>query len=253
MPLLFLLLPFLLIGLVARWRDPSFAPWLIYAVVLFAFTALVSAVHVPFGTFIHSAVALVPHAYLLVIVGVGTAVAWMGKRRSAWDIPRATRNITAMLVAIVLIAGAGATIATMRVWEAERSARSPIIAALDEVAAPGDVLMSADAGAYHYHGGRPGIVTPADPIDVVEEAMRRYDVRWLALESEHIVRSLVPVLTGELKPGWLSEPVVVVERQELEPATDAATEPSEGTPESRAPRAVLYAVCLDAVDTRCDR
>jgi hypothetical protein len=258
MPLLFLLLPFLLIGLVARWRDASFAPWLIYAVALFTFTAIVSAVHVPFGTFIHSAVALVPHAYLLVVVGIGIGVTWIGQRRSGWDIPRATRNITAMLVAIVVIAGAGASLATMRAWEDDRSARAPIIAALDEVAAPDDVLMSADAGAYHYHGDRPGIVTPADPIEVVEEAMRRYEVRWLALESEHIVRSLVPVLTGELRPGWLSDPVAVVPRAEPDAADGtsdpvaAAADPA-GDSTARAPRAVLYAVCLDESDTRCDR
>ena len=253
LPLLFVLLPFLLIGLRARWRDSAFAPWLIYATALFAFTAIVSAVHVPFGTFIHSAVALVPHAYLLVIVGIGGAVAWVGSRRTGWDVPRASRNITTMFVAIVLVAGVGATIVTMRAWESERSTREPILAALDEAADPSDVLMSADAGAYHYHGGWPGIVTPEDPLDVIEEAMRRYEVRWLALESEHIVRSLVPVLTGEVRPAWLSEPIAVVDRELIETDDQATDGVAARTPADDAPRAALYAVCLDASDRRCDR
>ena len=210
LPLLFVLAPFLLVGIVARRRDRSFAPWLIYAVALFLFTALVSAVHVPFGTFIHSAVALVPHAYLLAIVGIAVVVGWVGSRRAGWDIPRATRAITAMLVAIVLIGSAGATLATMRIWEADRAAREPVLVGLAQAADRADVVMSADAGAYHYHGGWSGIVTPEDPLPVVEEAMRRYGVRWLALESAHIVESLVPVLTGETRPAWLSDPIVVV-------------------------------------------
>ena len=258
LPLLFVLVPFVLIGIAGRWRDSVFAPWLIYAVALFLFTALVSAVHVPFGTFIHSAVALVPHAYLLAIIGIAMAVGWVGQRRPSWDVPRATRNITAMLVAIVLVMSAGATLVTMRSWDAERQSREPVLAALAQLATPGDVLMSADAGAYEYHGGWRGIVTPDDPLPVVEEAARRYGVRWLALEAEHIVTSLVPVLTGEVRPEWLSEPVLVV------PADVAADAGEEGAGQAEdtvvtadaladAPRAALYAVCLEPDDPRCDR
>jgi 4-amino-4-deoxy-L-arabinose transferase-like glycosyltransferase len=264
LPLLFVLVPFVPIGVARRWREPDFAPWLIYAVALFAFTALVSAVHVPFGTFIHSAVALVPHAYLLALVGIATTVGWLGRRRPGWDIRRATRNITAMLVVIVLVVSAGATLATMRAWDAERQSREAVLGALADVAAPGDVVMSADAGAYAYHGGWPGVVTPADPLPVVEEAARLYDVRWLVLEAAHIVPSLVPVLTGQVRPPWLSDPVLVVEASVTDDAggpeagTDEAIgeDPLAGAADSRlagAPRSALYAVCLRADDRRCDR
>jgi hypothetical protein len=250
LPLLFVLVPFVGIGIAARWRDGAFAPWLIYAITLFAFSALVSAIHVPYGTFIHSAVALVPHAYLAAIVGVGVAVAWVGRRRSGWDIPRATRNLTTMLVAIVVVVSAGATLATMRAWESERASRQPVLAALAEVADAGDVVMSADAGAYWYQGGWPGIVTPSDPLPVVEDAARRYGVRWLALEAEHIVPSLVPVLTGEARPPWLSEPVLVVPDGES-PAEAHPGAGEDADPLDDAPRAALYAVCLDVTDQRC--
>ena len=84
-----------------------------------------------------------------------------------------------------------------------------MLTALADVAHPGDVVMSADAGAYSAPGGWPGIVTPDDPLPVVEEALRLYGVRWLALEAEHVMAALVPVLTGGARPDWLSEPVLV--------------------------------------------
>ena len=51
----------MLVGAWHRRRDAAFGPFFGYAALLFAFSALVSAVHVPGGTFIHSAVALAPH------------------------------------------------------------------------------------------------------------------------------------------------------------------------------------------------
>ena len=60
----------MVIGAWRRRRDALFGPFLAYAVLLFAFSAIVSAVHVPGGTFIHSAVALAPHGYVLALEGI---------------------------------------------------------------------------------------------------------------------------------------------------------------------------------------
>ena len=70
--------------------------------------------------------------------------------------------------------------------------------------------MSPDAGGYRYLTGHPGIVTPDDPLPVVEQALRLYDVRWLALERDHITASLAPLLAGTQRPSWLSAPIAVV-------------------------------------------
>ena len=64
---------------------PTSRPFFVYAALLFAFSALVSAVHVPGGTFIHSAVALAPYSYILALEGIVLAVGWVAARRSAWD------------------------------------------------------------------------------------------------------------------------------------------------------------------------
>jgi 4-amino-4-deoxy-L-arabinose transferase-like glycosyltransferase len=248
MPMLGLLVPFLLIGAWVSRRSRDFAPWFIYFIALFAFTALVSAVHVPFGTFIHSAVALLPHAYLLVMVGVAAVVYWIAARRPHWNAERATRNLSFMLVGVIMVVSTVTTLGTIEAWRGERDARLEVLAALAEEADPGDIVMSSDAGAYQYHGDWDGIVTPDDPLPVVEEALRLYDVRWLALEGAHVTNALRPVLTGEEQPDWLSAPIVVM------PPLVADDETDEAGPEDEepVPRAALFAVCLAHDDERCE-
>ena len=85
-----ILVPFMLIGAWKRRRDTTFGPYFGYAVLLFAFSALVSAVHVPGGTFIHSAVALAPHGYVLALLGIVASVEWAARRRPGWNVPAAS-------------------------------------------------------------------------------------------------------------------------------------------------------------------
>jgi hypothetical protein len=243
-PLLVVLVPLALIGLWRQRRETAFMPWSAYAVVLIAFSAIVSAVHVPYGTFLHSAVALLPHAYLLSALGLAVLVRWVADRRPSWDAPRATRVFSIMLVIVFLIVSAVGTLITIRGWQAQREGRVAILEALATHARPGDVVMSPDAGAYRYFGGWPGIVTPEDPLPVIEEALRRYDVRWLVLERAHMVNALGPVLAGKTQPDWLSDPLV---------ATAPPAHPDAGRDDDTTPEAALYAVCLAEDDARCDR
>jgi hypothetical protein len=57
------------------------------------------------------------------------------------------------------------------------------------------------------------------------------------LERAAVVPALAPVLAGEMRPTWLSEPV--------------ATVPGRQQPDTTA--AAVYAVCLSDVDARCDQ
>ena len=85
-------------------------------------------------------------------------------------------------------------------------------------------------------------MTPDDPLPIVEQALRLYGARWLALEGAHVTAGLRPLLAGEVRPAWLSEPLVTV--PSLPSTEDEALDPL--------PRAALYAVCLSPADTRCD-
>ena len=80
----------------------------------------------------------------------------------------------------------------------------------------------------------PGVVTPDDPIDVIESVARAYDTRWLVIEQDDAARALGPVLAGDLTVPWIGAPVFTV--------PDRA---------GGAPKLALYPVCTTTGDTRC--
>ncbi len=246
LPLVGVLAPLALLGAWVKRAESAFRPFLIYAAALFGASGLLFAVHVPKGTFVHSAGALLPHTFLLVLAGVSAAVAWVAARRPGWNTARASAIFGYGAVAVALAGAALQTAVTVEHWSSVRAVQVEIARPL--AAAPrAERVMSADAGAYRYLSGHPGIVTPNDPLPTIEAALRAYDVRWLALERAAVVPALIPVLTGELQPAWLSRPVVTV--------TDgAASVATGGSPAAAAaPAGALYAVCFDASDTRCAR
>ena len=81
--------------------------------VLLGFSAVVSAVHVPQGTFLHSAVALIPHASLLAVLGLTAMVGWVAGRRPSWHVEAATRNFTLMVVGVFLATTVVASLITI--------------------------------------------------------------------------------------------------------------------------------------------
>ena len=190
----------MLIGGWARRRSLDFGPFFVYAAVLFAFSALVSAVHVPGGTFIHSAVALAPHSYILALEGIVVAVGWIAARRPAWD--RGRR-------AIRVFGGADDRVR-------DRSPRSPARwsstrpgpASRDRVPSrwrtrwtrPArritDRVMSIDASGTRYWTGHGGVVLVNDPLDTIEEVARAYDIRWLVLDRDDAWPAVAPILDG---------------------------------------------------------
>lgn len=206
----FVLAPFLVIGGWARRRSLDFGPFFAYAALLFGFSTLVSAVHVPGGTFIHSAVALAPHAYILTLEGIAVVVAWIAARRRAWDPDAATNVFTGATLAFAAVAALLGSLFVHVIWADSRAKFVAVADALDRAGAPStDRVMSIDASGTKYWTGRGGVVLVNDPIETVERVARAYDTRWLILDGEDSVKAAVPILDDVERPAWLGEPIIL--------------------------------------------
>ena len=242
-PLGVVLLPCAAVGGWQLRRSAAFHPFLIYAAALFAVMALLFPIVVSHGTFLHAAAALVPYTFLLTVYGVRAVVDWASRRRPSWNAPNATRIFSASAVGVAAVIALLQTVSVTHDWSAARAVQTSVAAGM-ATALPGDRFMAADPGAINYVTGHQGIVTPADSLEVVESVMREYDVRWLILERDQIVPALEPVLTGAVKPDWLSRPVAIV------PGTQTAVATTGPAP-ATVPAGAVFAVCLSAGDTRC--
>jgi hypothetical protein len=237
------LAPFVLVGGWARRRSIDFGPFFIYAGLLFGAAGLIFAVHVPYGTFLHSAVALVPFAFIAGLEGVEIAARWAARHRRGWEEDRAARLFVAAAVLMVLLNAGLFAAMTGRSWNVDRDLRVTAGQGLDALAAPkSDLLLSADPGGLEYFTGHGGVVTPNDSLDVIHTVAVDYNVRWLVLERNHIVTPLTPVLTGVARPDWIGPPVFVIAfdgKKTGDPAVD------------NAPALAIYPICLSAHDARC--
>lgn len=235
------LIPFLLLGALARRHSKDFGPWFVYTFVAFAGATFLYPLHVPGGAFIHTAIGLAPHAAILAIEGVLILATALGARRSigsrsgGGDAPLAGRSV--LVWGVVALVVASAVIFTRPVhanWNATREPRVALAAQLDQLGvAASDRLLTIDAGGYKYFTGRGGIVTPDDPIETIEAVARAYGTRWLVLERADAARALGPVLGGT-RPAWIGSPVFSVPH-----------------PDGGLPRLALFPVCTTAEDTRC--
>ena len=236
----FVLTPFLVIGAWLQRRSIDYRVFFIYAALLFAASGLLFAIHVPLGMFLHSAVALVPHTYILVLEGVIGAVAWVAARRPKWNEAEATRFFLSATVGITILTGVLGTWKVQEEWGKERNDRQQLNAAMNRLGIGMDELvMSGDASGTKYFTGRGGVVTVSDPIDVVGQVGKAYGIRWLVLERDHIVDSLGPVLKGTERPSWIGAPVWTLRDSPPENADDTY------------PDIALYPLCFEPGDTRC--
>ncbi len=207
----FVLAPLMAVGAWARRRSPDFGPWFAYGGLLFSFSAIVSAVHVPGGTFIHSAVALAPHAYILALEGIAVAVAFVAARRRSWQLGPATRAFTTAAIVFAVVAGAAGTLVVHRNWADRRATFQQVAAALDAAGAgTTDRVMSIDASGTRYWSGRGGVVLVNDPLPTIEQVTRAYGIRWLVLDRADSVAAVAPILDGGQRPDWLGAPILAL-------------------------------------------
>jgi dolichyl-phosphate-mannose-protein mannosyltransferase len=236
----FVLTPFLIVGAWQRRRVVDYRVFFIYSALLFAAAALLFAIHVPLGMFLHSAVALVPHSYILVLEGVVAAVAWAARRRRNWNQAEATRFFLGATVGVAFLTGALGTWKVQEEWGRLRHDRQAVAAAMDRLGiGPDERVMSGDTSGFKYFTGRGGVVTVSDPVDVIGRVGQAYGIRWMILERTHIVDTLGDVLKGTERPSWLGPPAWTLD------------ETPQKDPDDTYPDIALYPVCFAADDTRC--
>ena len=229
------LLPFLLLGMLGRRASPDFKPWFVYTIVVFAGATFIYPLHVPGGAFIHSAIGLAPHAAILSLEGVLLIVGAVASRRRAWREEVAGSvfvwGIVAITIATAFVFGRQAQAG----WASLRTPRVELAAQMDSLGVrPDDRLLTIDAAGWNYWSGRPGVVTPDDPIETIEAVARAYGTRWLIVEREDAVEALAPVLADDARPGWIGPAAYVI------PSAAGGT-----------PRLALYPVCTAPGDARC--
>jgi hypothetical protein len=237
------LAPFVLIGAWARRHSLEFGPFFLYAGLLFAASGLLFAVHVPYGTFLHSAVAMVPFTFILAFEGAVLASGWAAKHRRAWTEDGAARLFLVVAAASVVLNAAAFTAIAIPSWNADRDTRVATAQALDAVGAPKtDLLLSADPGGFKYFTGRGGVVTPNDSLDVIRQVASDYDIRWLVLERAHLVEPMFPVIESKARPAWIGAPIFTI------PYTGPKTGDAAA---DGAPAMAIYPVCTRSDDVRC--
>ena len=227
------LAPFLVVGAWGRRRSLAFGPFFVYAGLLFAFSAIVSAVHVTGGTFIHSAVALVPHGYVLLLGGVAASAAWaterLGSGRPA-EVGRVAAGAAVALGVSIAVVGVAVVHDGWRGWADAREAAAEALDSRDPGRA--DRIMSIDAAAYRYHTGRGGVVLVKDPLPTIRDVAAAYGIRWLIVDGDEPVGAVAPIVRGD-RPDWVGAPIL-----EHVPASGPAVR--------------VYPVCLSGSDTRCE-
>ena len=237
------LAPFAAIGWWRRRRSLETGPWLVAALVLLLVSGLLFAIHVPNGMFLHASVALAPCTYWLAMEGIAGCAGWAAARRRSLDAASLTRLLMAALLAIVIAGSALAAVTVRSGWESTLGERRQLTTAIDQLAAPGDLLMSIDTATFEYLTGRGGIVIPDDPLPVIEQAARAYNVRWLILERNGAVWALAPLLEGAVRPDWLGPPAFVL--------PEGGETGIGSTSAAALVAAIIYPVCFDQSAPGC--
>jgi hypothetical protein len=228
------LLPFLLIGALARRSSRDFGPWFVYTFVAFGGATILYPLHVPGGAFIHTAIGLAPHAAILAVEGILILVSWIAGRRRRWETGPAGSFFVWGIVGLVIATAVVFTPSVHAAWDASRQPRIALATELDRLGVlRTDRLLSIDAAGMKYWTGRPGVVTPDDPIEIIESVARAYQTSWLVIERNDAARALGPVLAGT-RPPWIGPPVFSV------PSADGGS-----------PRLALFPLCLGQDVTAC--
>jgi len=169
--------PLVILALWMRRRDPFVLGVVIYGIALHLVMTLVFAYPGYRGGLFHSSAALLPFWASFAVVGLDSAVEWIGRRRR-WRVWQARRVFGG--AAVVLAAASSMRMAVARIPKLNENGTFYVDWTADLPAEA--VVVVNDPPALYYHTGLAGVVVPqADP-DVVLELAERYGVTHLLLD-----------------------------------------------------------------------
>lgn len=196
------LVPFALIGWWQLRKNLYYLPFTIYLFTLYLTMTLFFTFPSWRGSLFHSIAALVPFFAVAAPPGIDAAVAWIARRRKAWNVGIAAPFFRTGFVALAIFLSLflyaqgvfGALIGVLSdsrrtsdipLWNL-RDAEYPAIAHwLDENARPDDIVMVVDPPTFYNVSHRRAIMIPTDNTDAIFDAARRYGARYLILQFDH--------------------------------------------------------------------
>lgn len=205
-----ILVPLVAAG-IARSRLRDLEPYALWAALFFVWEIVVAAPMIAAGNFLHSALALMPLAAILMVealAGMVTALAHRGLSPRAVGAILGGPAIGALFLVGILTSAFG----TSQQWSDIRSGEIAVGTWI-KTQSPGDpgVVMSGDPGGFWVTSSITGLRTPTPTPASIEPAARAYGVRWLVIDELRPVEGLEGLVDGIGVPDWLEGPLYRVD------------------------------------------
>ena len=221
--------PLTLSGLRAALPRRELRAFWLWLALFIAWSVVLAAPHLLSGNFIHSAVTALPWFLVIGVEGLIVISAYLHRHWPRFSLA-GTRNklVFTTLVSAIFMSGI-AVVSIDNTWASYRDLHQQAVSAIVSHGGEGQTVMCADPGLiWSLDPAEPGIQLPTSNLTVIGQAIKAYHVRWLILERQHIVPSMVPVLTGQTVPNWLGPPILII--------------PQVDNPTSQEPELVVYQI-----------
>jgi 4-amino-4-deoxy-L-arabinose transferase-like glycosyltransferase len=221
--------PFTLFGLRAALPRRELRAFWLWLTLFIAWSVILAAPHLGSGNFIHSAVTALPWFLVIGVEGLLLMTAYLHQRWARFSLSGVRHKLGFLALMAAIIMSGICVVSVEDTWASYRDLHQQAVNAIVSHGGEGQVVMSADPGLiWSLDSAEPGIQMPTSDLTVIEQALKAYHVHWLILERQHIVASMVPILTGQAVPPWSMTPVLTI--------------PQVDNPTSKIPELVVYQI-----------
>lgn len=184
------------------WQRPQFQPFLVYTLLLYLAMSLAFTFPGTRGSLFHSSGGLLPYIFLVCVVGLDTAIAWLGR----FSRPQATatrQRFYGFLIAAAFFGlSVGLIFSMLGNWDKDYEELKPVEVWLDNHEKPDVVVMLPLGPAYWYITHRPSVATASDLLAVNLQIARQYQARYLVLMPDHYPDSFAELYDTKKASGF---------------------------------------------------